>query len=106
MFLFNSELSTFSKTLDENCYIGRRLVTRNFQSLAKHKLDNSNNVYLKKEFQNNGVIEKKDIYNNDNVVKVKNKKLNRSLLNKEQYYTEITDYANGIFDEKHFHMEK
>ncbi|KAI4836218.1 hypothetical protein MKS88_004006 [Plasmodium brasilianum] len=31
---------------------------------------------------------------------------NKSLLNKAQYYTEVIDYNNGMFDGKHFFFKK
>ncbi|KAI4833597.1 fam-m protein [Plasmodium brasilianum] len=102
----NNNLSTLSKSLNENSCLGRKLVTRIYRLLANYKQQYSNNVYLKKKFQNNGVNEKKDIHSNKMDITAKRKQSNRSLLNKAQYYTEIVDYNNGMFDGKHFHFEK
>ncbi|SCP03079.1 fam-m protein [Plasmodium malariae] len=103
---FGNNLSTFSKTLDKNFYLDRKLATRNYRSLVKYKQDYSNNECLKENFPNNGVNEKNDIYSNKKGTKIKSKQSNRSLLNKAQYYTEVVDYNNGMFDGKHFHFEK
>ncbi|SBS93523.1 hypothetical protein PMALA_039860 [Plasmodium malariae] len=103
---FSNNLSTFSKTLDKNFYLVKKLATRNYRSLVKYKQDNSNNACLKENFPNNAVNEKNDIYSNKKGTKIKSKQSNRSLLNKTQYYTELIDYNNGMFDGKHFHFEK
>ncbi|SBT85469.1 fam-m protein [Plasmodium malariae] len=102
----NNNLSTLSESLNENSCLGRKLVTRIYRLLANYKQQYSNNVYLKKKFPNNGVNEKKDIHSNKMDITEKRKQSNRSLLNKAQYYTEIVDYNNGMFDGKHFHFEK
>ncbi|SBT86133.1 fam-m protein [Plasmodium malariae] len=97
-----NDVSTFSKSKYENCSLGRKLKTRNYRSLAKYKQNNDlNNVCLKEDVSNNVQCEKKDISN-----KEKNRKSNRNLLNKAQYYTDVIDYNNGMFDGKHFHFEK
>ncbi|SBS98889.1 Plasmodium exported protein (Pm-fam-a like), unknown function, partial [Plasmodium malariae] len=92
--------------LNENYCLGRGLVTRIYRLLANYKQQYSNNVYLKEKFPNNEVNEKKDIHSNKMDITGKRKQSNRSLLNKAQYYTEIVDYNNGMFDGKHFHFEK
>ncbi|SBT00640.1 Plasmodium exported protein (Pm-fam-a like), unknown function, partial [Plasmodium malariae] len=75
--------------------------------LAKYKeYKNYNDVGLKNNRQNKWEHQEKNIYNNKKCGKGKNKQSNRSLLNKEQYYTEFMDYNNGMFDGKHFHFEK
>ncbi|SBS99444.1 Plasmodium exported protein (Pm-fam-a like), unknown function [Plasmodium malariae] len=85
----------------------RILDKRNYRLLAKCKKDkDSNNIYLNEFFQNNDKKENKFITNNKKWNKEKNTKSNKSLLNKAQYYTEVIDYNNGIFDGKHFHFEK
>ncbi|SBS93576.1 Plasmodium exported protein (Pm-fam-a like), unknown function [Plasmodium malariae] len=90
------------KSLNKNCSLGRKLKTRNYRSLAKYKQNNDlNNVCLKEDISNNMQFERKDISNNE-----KNRKSNRNLLNKAQYYTDVIDYNNGMFDGKHFHFEK
>ncbi|SBS99478.1 Plasmodium exported protein (Pm-fam-a like), unknown function [Plasmodium malariae] len=55
---------------------------------------------------NNEEWKKKYISNNERVSIGRKKQSNRSILNKEQYYTELIDYNNGMFDGKHFHFEK
>ncbi|SBS95922.1 Plasmodium exported protein (Pm-fam-a like), unknown function [Plasmodium malariae] len=85
----------------------RILDKRNYRLLAKCKKDkDSNNIYLNEFFPNNDKEENKYITNNKKWNKEKNTKSNKSLLNKAQYYTEVIDYNNGIFDGKHFHFEK
>ncbi|SBS92319.1 Plasmodium exported protein (Pm-fam-a like), unknown function, partial [Plasmodium malariae] len=82
--------------LIENWTPCRRLNTRSYRLLAKYKKNkDSNNLDLKEDKPFNGEINKG-----------KNRQSNRSLLNKAQYYTEVIDYDNGIFDGKYFHFEK
>ncbi|SBS97540.1 Plasmodium exported protein (Pm-fam-a like), unknown function [Plasmodium malariae] len=92
--------------MERKCHVDKGLDKRNYRSLAKYKPDNSNDLYLKGNFQNNEVNKKKDIHSNEKVEKGKSKLSNRSLLNKSQYYTEVIDYNKAIFDGKHFHFEK
>ncbi|SBT86401.1 fam-m protein [Plasmodium malariae] len=107
IYCLHNDMWVFSKFMDEICKVSGNLDRRNHRSLANCKQDKySNNVYLKENFRKNGVNKGKDISNNRKGPKGKNKQLNRCLLNKEQYYTEVIDYNNGIFDGKHFHFEK
>ncbi|SBS96568.1 Plasmodium exported protein (Pm-fam-a like), unknown function [Plasmodium malariae] len=92
--------------MNENYCLSRVLVIRIYRLLANYKQQYSNNVYLKEKFPNNGVNEKKGIHSNKMDITGKRKQSKRSLLNKAQYYTEIVDYNNGMFDGKHFHFEK
>ncbi|SBT01639.1 hypothetical protein PMALA_082720 [Plasmodium malariae] len=55
---------------------------------------------------NRAEYEKKNISNNKEGTKGKNKEYYKSSLNKAQLYTEVMDYNNGMFDGKHFHFEK
>ncbi|KAI4836001.1 fam-m protein [Plasmodium brasilianum] len=66
----------------------------------------SNILELEQNIKNNTKCKKKDIAINEKGEKDKNKKSNKSSLNKAQYYTEVIDYNNGMFDGKHFHFEK
>ncbi|KAI4834116.1 fam-m protein [Plasmodium brasilianum] len=78
-----------------------------YRLLAKYKKDqNSNTVGLTEDISNSMKYKKINICNNEKLTKGKNKQSNRSLLNKQQYYTEIIDYNNGMFDGKHFHFQK
>ncbi|SBS95788.1 Plasmodium exported protein (Pm-fam-a like), unknown function [Plasmodium malariae] len=101
---FNN-LRTFSKLLDENYYHSSKLDTRTYRLLGKYNnLKDSKIVYIKKDVSNNLECENKNICNNE---KWKTKKeFNRNLLNMAHYYTQVTDYNNGMFDGKHFHFEK
>ncbi|SBS97637.1 Plasmodium exported protein (Pm-fam-a like), unknown function [Plasmodium malariae] len=93
--------------MDEDYTLGRKLDIKTFRLLAKCKQNkDSNNLGLKQNMQNNTKCKKKDIDINENGDKDKNKKYNKSSLNKAQYYTEVIDYNNGMFDGKHFHFEK
>ncbi|SBS96578.1 Plasmodium exported protein (Pm-fam-a like), unknown function [Plasmodium malariae] len=65
-----------------------------------------NVVSLKEKFPNNEDIGYNSISNNSKKDNRKNNQLSRTLLNKAQYYTEVIDYNNGMFDGKHFHFEK
>ncbi|SBS96159.1 Plasmodium exported protein (Pm-fam-a like), unknown function [Plasmodium malariae] len=95
------------KSVDDNFYLGKKLDTRYYRSLSKYKQDNdSNNICLRERFSNNGVNERRDIFNDKKVVRKKNQQLIRSSLNNAQYFTEILDYNKGMFDGKHFHFEK
>ncbi|SBS93048.1 Plasmodium exported protein (Pm-fam-a like), unknown function [Plasmodium malariae] len=84
-----------------------KLFLRTFRFLAKCKKDNYSNI---KEFKEGiphiGVKEKKDITYNEKGLVEKYKHSNGSSLNKAQYYTEVIDYNNGMFDGKHFHYER
>ncbi|SBS99960.1 Plasmodium exported protein (Pm-fam-a like), unknown function [Plasmodium malariae] len=83
------------------------LDTRTYRSLTKNKLEKESNIAGVKEGKSiYKEFEKKEIFNNEKESKVKSKLSNRRLLNKAQYYTEIIDYNNGIFDGKHFHFQK
>ncbi|KAI4833871.1 hypothetical protein MKS88_001263 [Plasmodium brasilianum] len=78
-----------------------------YRLLAKYKNDqDSNTDGLKKDISNSMKCKKINIYNNEKLTKGKNKQSNGNLLNKQQYYTEIMDYNNGMFDGKHFHFQK
>ncbi|KAI4833796.1 uncharacterized protein MKS88_000216 [Plasmodium brasilianum] len=101
---FNN-LRTFSKLLDENYYHSSRLDTRTYRLLGKYNnLKDSKIVYLKNDVSNNLECENKNICNNEKWTT--NKDYNRNLLNMAHYYTQVTDYNNGMFDGKHFHFEK
>ncbi|SBT01788.1 Plasmodium exported protein (Pm-fam-a like), unknown function, partial [Plasmodium malariae] len=103
----NISYLTFNKFVVENFMQCRILDKRNYRLLAKCKKDNdSNNIYLNEFFPNIDKKKNKYITNNKNWNKEKNTKSNKPLLNKAQYYTEVIDYNNGIFDGKHFHFEK
>ncbi|SBS91573.1 Plasmodium exported protein (Pm-fam-a like), unknown function [Plasmodium malariae] len=96
-----------NKSLNENCGFDRKSDTRNYRLLAKYKQDrNSNNLELKDNISNNGEYKSINLSNNRKWDKRKKEQFNRSLLNKSQYYTEVIDYDNGMFDGKHFHFEK
>lgn len=82
--------------MDENWTPCRRLDTRNYRLLAKYKQNkDSNNLGLKGDKPFSGEENKET-----------NKLYNRSPLNKAQYYTEVIDYDNAMFDGKHFHFER
>ncbi|KAI4835524.1 hypothetical protein MKS88_004734 [Plasmodium brasilianum] len=107
MYHFNSELCTFNKSVDKSYKLSETLDIRCYRILAKYKQHNdSNNVYSKETFTNNEENNQKEIYKNEMCRKRKSIQSNRSMLNKAQYYTEVIDYNNGIFDGKHFHFQK
>ncbi|SBS98511.1 Plasmodium exported protein (Pm-fam-a like), unknown function [Plasmodium malariae] len=86
----------FNKFLDENWTSCKRLDTRYYRLLAKYKQNkDSNNLGLKGDKPFSGKENKQ-----------KNKLYNRSPLNKAQYYTEVIDYDNGLFDSKHFYFKR
>ncbi|SBS99181.1 Plasmodium exported protein (Pm-fam-a like), unknown function, partial [Plasmodium malariae] len=90
-----------------NYNIDRKLGIRKYRLLEKYKLEKDSNIALLKEgSQNNERSKKNYASSNEKWAKEKNKKFNRNLLNKEQYYTEVVDYNSGMFDGKHFHFEK
>ncbi|SBT00355.1 Plasmodium exported protein (Pm-fam-a like), unknown function, partial [Plasmodium malariae] len=98
---------SINKSLYDNLKVNRKLDIRNYRLLAKCKeKKGSNIVELNEDIANNLKCEKNSLYNNETVLTKKNKKSNRYPLNKAQYYTEVTDYNNGIFDGKYFHFEK
>ncbi|SCN11978.1 fam-m protein [Plasmodium malariae] len=104
---FNIDIKMSNKFLNENCGFDRKSDTRNYRLLAKYKQDrNSSNLVLKDITTNNGECKSINLSNNRKWDKRKKEQFNRSLLNKSQYYTEIIDYDNGMFDGKHFHFQK
>ncbi|SBS97195.1 Plasmodium exported protein (Pm-fam-a like), unknown function [Plasmodium malariae] len=75
--------------------------------LAKYKKNqNSYTVDLTEDISNSIKCKKINICNNEKLTKGKNKQSNGNSLSKKQYYTEIMDYNNGMFDGKHFHFQK
>ncbi|SBS92344.1 Plasmodium exported protein (Pm-fam-a like), unknown function [Plasmodium malariae] len=96
----------FNKSLNENYKYGKKL-GGNFRLLGKYKQYNdSNSTVLKEDMSSKGGYEKKYITNNKTGYKRKNEKSNKNILNKAQYYIEVVDYNNGMFDGKHFHFNK
>ncbi|KAI4839090.1 hypothetical protein MKS88_002606 [Plasmodium brasilianum] len=65
-----------------------------------------NDNYHLEKFLKNGVNEKISIYINEKADKRKSKQTNRSLLKNAEYYTDVIDYNNGLFDGKHVHIGK
>ncbi|SBS91865.1 Plasmodium exported protein (Pm-fam-a like), unknown function [Plasmodium malariae] len=101
------KINTLNIYTNEDLKLGKISNTKNDRLLAKYKQHtNSNNLELKDNITNNGEFKKTNITNNEKWDKRKNEQFNRSLLNKSQYYTEVIDDDNGIFDGKHFHFEK
>ncbi|SBS96729.1 Plasmodium exported protein (Pm-fam-a like), unknown function [Plasmodium malariae] len=96
----------FNKNLNDNVDLNKRLYTINCRLLAKYKQDKDSNIIALKDISNNVEWGKRNICNNEKGNKGKNKQSNRSLLNKAEYYTDVIDYNNGMFDGKHFHFEK
>ncbi|SBS96561.1 Plasmodium exported protein (Pm-fam-a like), unknown function [Plasmodium malariae] len=93
--------------MDEEYTLGKKLDIKTFRLLAKCKQNKDSNILgLKQNMQNNTKCKKKDKAINERGDKDKNKKSNKSSLNKAQYYTEVIDYNSGMFDGKHFHFEK
>ncbi|KAI4841140.1 hypothetical protein MKS88_000375 [Plasmodium brasilianum] len=104
---FCNDMNRFNESLDEICKFDKKLYIGNNRLLAKYKQNKDLNISgLKENIPYNTDYEKKDISNNERGAKGKNKWSNRNLLNKAQYYTEVVDYNNGMFDGKHFHFEK
>ncbi|SBT87647.1 fam-m protein [Plasmodium malariae] len=104
---FNNDLRTFNKFADAKYNHGRNLDTITFRLLARYKQDKDSHILgLKQNKSNNNEHEKYDITINEKGNKGKNKKSDKSSLNKAQYYMEVIDYNNGMFDGKHFHFEK
>ncbi|SBT00943.1 Plasmodium exported protein (Pm-fam-a like), unknown function, partial [Plasmodium malariae] len=67
---------------------------------------NSDVADLKEDILHNGEYKKKNMSNNDKGVKGTIQQFNRNSLKKAQFYTEVIDFNNGMFDGKHFHFEK
>ncbi|SBS94893.1 Plasmodium exported protein (Pm-fam-a like), unknown function [Plasmodium malariae] len=89
-------MGTINISLDEDWTPCRRLYTRSYRLLAKYK-QNKDSIIL-------GLKDEKPF--NGEGGKGKNKHSNRRPLNKAQYYTEVIDYNNSMFDGKHFHFER
>ncbi|SBT86088.1 fam-m protein [Plasmodium malariae] len=104
---FNNYMYIFKKYLDGMCNYDRETYTRNYRLLSKYKEHkDSNNLWLKEKLPNNEVIGQKITSNNEVGTNRKNNQSHKCLLNKAQYYTEVIDYNNGMFDGKHFHFQK
>ncbi|KAI4841413.1 fam-m protein [Plasmodium brasilianum] len=104
---FISDLNVPNYYLDKFCNNNKMLDTRSYRSLTKNKLEKESNIAgVKKRKSIYKEFEKKEIFNNEKESKARNKLSNGRLLNKAQYYTEIIDYNNGMFDGKHFHFQK
>ncbi|SBT85716.1 fam-m protein [Plasmodium malariae] len=105
--LFNHDANIFNKLLDKNCYPCEKLDTRNCRLLTKYSRDKISDVAdFKANILHNREYEKKNMYNNEKGVKGKIQEYNRNSLSKAQFYTEVIDFNNGMFDGKHFHFEK
>ncbi|SBT87035.1 fam-m protein [Plasmodium malariae] len=91
---YNDKIS-LNKLMNENCKIFRRFDTRNYRLLSKYKQNKDSDMLGLNDIPINGKPNKGKI-----------KHSTRSSLNKAQYYTEVIDYINGMFDGKHFHFEK
>ncbi|KAI4833618.1 fam-m protein [Plasmodium brasilianum] len=104
---FNNDMRTFNKFADVKYKPGRNLDPITFRLLAKYKQDKDSHILgLKQNKSNNNEHENYDITINEKGNKGKNKKSDKSSLNKAQYYMDVIDYNNGMFDGKHFHFEK
>ncbi|SBT86827.1 fam-m protein [Plasmodium malariae] len=105
---FNNVACTFITSINYNCNVGTKIASRTHRLLAKYKqYKNSYITRLNENISHNdGVYEKENMYNKKKRIVAEKKQSNRSLLNKGQYYTEIVNYNNGMFDGKHFHFEK
>ncbi|SBT85660.1 fam-m protein [Plasmodium malariae] len=97
----------FNKYFFDNYNNDRKLGIRKYRLLAKYKLDKDSNIsLLKGDSINNERCKKNYVSSSEKWANENNKKINRNLLNKAQYYTEVVDYDSGMFDGKHFHFEK
>ncbi|KAI4833927.1 fam-m protein, partial [Plasmodium brasilianum] len=105
IFLFNHN-NMFNKSLSKDSNSLEKLDKRSCRLLAKYNNDKDSNVLVLKDLPYKGEHEKIIITNNKRRNKEKNKQSIKSLLNKAQYYTEVIDYNNGMFDGKHFHFQK
>ncbi|KAI4841158.1 fam-m protein [Plasmodium brasilianum] len=93
---FYNDVDIFNNSLCNNCNIFGKLRPRDYRLLVKNKENKDSYILSLKD----------NMQNNEEGKKEKSKKSKRNSLNKVQYYTEIMDYDNGIFDGKHFHFEK
>ncbi|SBT87291.1 fam-m protein [Plasmodium malariae] len=104
---FKNDLCNFNKCLDRKYNGDNKLDSKNYRLLAKYRPNKDSNIVISNdEMQNNGAYENLLISNNERGTKIKGKQSNRSSFNKAQYYTEVIDYNNGMFDGKHFHFAK
>ncbi|SCN12510.1 fam-m protein [Plasmodium malariae] len=97
----------FNRSVNEKLDFDHKFGTINHRLLGKHKqYMSSNNIGLKDDMSNYGEWKKRNLSNNEKGSKEIKKQANRSILDKAQYYTEVLDYNNGMFDGKYFHFEK
>ncbi|SBT85518.1 fam-m protein [Plasmodium malariae] len=66
----------------------------------------SNDIYFKEKFPNKEVNKQGIHITVKKNPLIKRKSSKRNSLNKAQYYIEVVDYNNGMFDGKHFHFDK
>ncbi|KAI4838708.1 fam-m protein [Plasmodium brasilianum] len=103
----NDDIITYNKLSNESYSISKKIGLLSYRLLAKYK-QHKNSYYteLRDDIPNNRDCKIKDISNYEKGAKKKNRQSIQSSLNKAQYYTEVMDYNNGMFDGKHFHFEK
>ncbi|SBT00829.1 Plasmodium exported protein (Pm-fam-a like), unknown function, partial [Plasmodium malariae] len=97
----------FNRSVNEKFDLDHKFGTINHRLLGKHKqYMSSNNIELMDDMSNYGECKIRNLSNNEKGSKEIKKQANKRILDKAQYYTEVLDYNNGMFDGKYFHFEK
>ncbi|SCN11992.1 fam-m protein [Plasmodium malariae] len=103
----NNNMRTYDNSQNEYSNQSKKLSSRNYRLLAKYKQDSDSHIVcLKEGIPKNRKHEEKYIPYNVRGTKAKQKQSNKCSLSKAQYYVEVMDNNNGIFDGKHFHFER
>ncbi|SBT85877.1 fam-l protein [Plasmodium malariae] len=105
---FKSDMSTFSKSTDENYKVSSTLVTRNYRLLAKYiQHKESINLVLKNDIRNNGYYKKKDIHNYEKLSKGKGNQTNDNSSKDPRRHKQDKKKKSCIFETKKYsHLEK
>ncbi|SCP02983.1 fam-l protein [Plasmodium malariae] len=104
----NSDMITSNKPLKEKCKFHKKINTRNYRLLAKHKHDNDSLITgLKENVPNNKVPKRKDISHNENIRTEKKELLNRCSSSSTVVDKKAIKNKSRIFETKKYsHLEK
>ncbi|SBT85884.1 fam-l protein [Plasmodium malariae] len=104
----NSDMITSNKPLKEKCKFHKKINTRNYRLLAKHKHDNDSLITgLKENVPNNKVPKRKDISHNENIRTGKKELLNTCSSSSTVADKKAIKNKSRIFETKKYsHLEK
>ncbi|SBT01239.1 Plasmodium exported protein (Pm-fam-a like), unknown function [Plasmodium malariae] len=101
-----NDMHGFISSEDESFTTGRNLCKSINRLLTEYKQGEcSNIVILKEDIPNYKHCEKED-QSNIKKEEIRKSEITNNSLNKELFYTQVTDCSKGMFDRKYFHFEK